>query len=108
MTIQTPATVTAFIDTVNAHDERGFLDSFADSGFVDDWGRVFTGRAEIKAWSDKEFIGANGTMTVTEASVDGDTVTVIADWRSTHANGLSKFVFVVDGDELASMTIREG
>lgn len=47
-------------------------------------------------------------MTVQRTAVDGDTVTVIADWRSNHANGLSQFVFRVAGDKLASMTIREG
>ncbi|MGO3327875.1 nuclear transport factor 2 family protein [Gordonia sp. (in: high G+C Gram-positive bacteria)] len=108
MTESLPTVVADFIETVNRHDEQGFLDAFADGAFVDDWGRVFTGRDEIKAWSDKEFIGATGTMTVTESYVDSDAVTVIADWRSTHANGLSKFVFDVAADKLASMTIREG
>ncbi|MFM9379321.1 nuclear transport factor 2 family protein [Gordonia sp. VNK21] len=103
-----PQPVTAFIDAVNRHDEPAFLDSFTDDGLVDDWGRIFTGRAAIKAWSDNEFIGARGTMTVTETSVDGDDVTVIADWRSTHANGLSRFTFRLDGDRIAALTIREG
>ncbi|WOC13017.1 nuclear transport factor 2 family protein [Gordonia sp. MP11Mi] len=108
MTTPIPATVTEFIDAVNRHDEEGFLNAFTDDGFVDDWGRIFTGRDAMKAWSDKEFIGATGTMTVTDTHVDGSTVTVVADWRSTHANGLSKFVFDVAGSKLASMTIREG
>lgn len=47
-------------------------------------------------------------MTVTSTAVDENTVTVIADWRSSHANGLSSFVFDVAGDKIASMTIREG
>ena len=108
MSNELPTTVRDFIDTVNRHDQEGFLDAFTGDASVDDWGRSFTGRDAIKAWSDGEFIGAEGTMTVTDTSVDGDTVTVIADWRSNHANGLSKFVFEVDGDKLRSMTIREG
>ncbi|WP_132992086.1 nuclear transport factor 2 family protein [Gordonia zhaorongruii] len=108
MTESIPAPIAGFIDTVNKHDEQGFLDAFTDNGFVDDWGRVFGDRAAIKAWSDKEFIGATGTMDVQEVTVDGDTVTVVADWRSTHANGLSTFVFVVDGDKIQSMTISGG
>ncbi|WP_375001381.1 nuclear transport factor 2 family protein [Aeromicrobium sp. CTD01-1L150] len=106
-----PEPVASFIETVNRHDEQGFLDAFTDDGFVDDWGRIFTGREAIKAWSDKEFIGATGTLTPQEVTVDGpqeSTVTVIGDWRSTHANGLSSFAFAVDGDRIASMTIREG
>lgn len=40
--------------------------------------------------------------------MSGDEVTVVGDWRSNYANGRSKFVFVTDGDLIASMTIREG
>ncbi|UFU07117.1 nuclear transport factor 2 family protein [Ruania halotolerans] len=107
-TVSAPEPVASFIETVNAHDEDGFLDAFAADGFVDDWGRIFTGRAEIKGWSDKEFIGATGVLTPTSVTVDGDIVVVIGDWRSTHANGLSRFEFRTAGDKLASMTIREG
>jgi ketosteroid isomerase-like protein len=109
MTEQTiPEPVAAFIEAVNRHDESAFLDAFTEGGAVDDWGRVFTGREQIKGWSDNEFIGAQGTLAVEEVEAAGASVTVIGDWRSTHANGRSKFVFDIDGDRLAKMTIREG
>ncbi|GGC69085.1 nuclear transport factor 2 family protein [Hoyosella rhizosphaerae] len=109
MTEQTiPEPVAAFIDAVNIHDEDAFLGAFTPSGAVDDWGRIFTGREEIKAWSDKEFIGARGTLAVEEVDTTGGTITVIGDWRSNHANGRSKFIFETEGDKLAKMTIREG
>lgn len=109
MTEQTiPEPVAAFIEAVNRHDESAFLDAFTEGGAVDDWGRVFTGREQIKGWSDNEFIGAHGTLAVEEVEAADDTVTVVGDWRSTHANGRSKFVFDVDGDRLTRMTIREG
>ncbi len=75
---------------------------------VDDWGRIFTGREEIKAWSDREFIGATGTLTPEEVSTSDGTVTVVGDWRSSHANGRSRFDFTVDGDSIARMAISEG
>ncbi|UVI36111.1 nuclear transport factor 2 family protein [Brevibacterium spongiae] len=106
--LQIPKTIASFIDVVNAHDEQGFLDAFTSEGVVDDWGREFAGREAIKAWSDKEFIGATGTITPEEVTEDGDRVTVIGDWRSTHANGRSSFAFDLDGDRIAKMTIREG
>lgn len=106
--LQIPEPVAGFIDTVNAHDAQGFLDAFTTDGTVDDWGREFTGRDAIKAWSDKEFIGSRGTLAVEDVDDTGDTVTVIGDWRSNHANGRSKFVFETDGDKLTKMTIREG
>lgn len=103
-----PEPVATFIANVNGHDKQAFLDAFVEGGAVDDWGRVFTGRAEIEGWSDREFIGSQGTLSVEEVEVDGEQITVVGDWRSNHANGRSKFVFDVDGDLLAKMTIREG
>ncbi|PRA06179.1 polyketide cyclase [Arthrobacter sp. MYb229] len=103
-----PEPVASFITAVNNHDEQAFLDAFTPKGAVDDWGRDFTGRDQIKTWSDKEFIGSHGTLTVEKVERVGGSITVIGDWRSTHANGRSKFVFDVDGDKLAKMTIREG
>lgn len=101
-----PSPVKEFVAVVNAHQGQEFLDSFTDDGVVDDWGREFTGRPAIKEWSDKEFIGAEGTMSVQQVSTEDDRVVVVADWRSTHANGLSEFTFDVDGDSIARMTIR--
>lgn len=103
-----PEPVATFLDRVNTHDEQAFLDAFTDSGVVDDWGRIFTGRQEIKAWSDKEFIGSRGTLSIEEVEVEGDTVTVIGDWRSNYANGRSKFIFETNSEKLAKMTISEG
>ncbi|WP_080795681.1 nuclear transport factor 2 family protein [Corynebacterium pacaense] len=102
-----PEPVAGFIGHVNAHDETAFLDAFTPEGVVDDWGRVFTGREEIKTWSDKEFIGAGGILTVESVESDGSRVTVIGDWRSSHANGRARFIFEIDGDKLESMTIRK-
>jgi len=107
-TQQIPEPVASFLERVNAHDDEAFLDAFTSAGAVDDWGRTFTGREQIKAWSDREFIGSRGTLTVEEVGTTGSTVTVIGDWRSNHANGRSKFVFEIDGDKLTKMTIREG
>ncbi|NMD54184.1 nuclear transport factor 2 family protein [Tsukamurella conjunctivitidis] len=106
--IDIPSPVAEFIDAVNAGDETAFLDAFTSDGFIDDWGRVFGDRAAMQGWSAKEFIGAKGVLTPETVAVDGDTVTVVGDWRSTHANGRSEFTFAVDGDRLKSMTIREG
>ncbi|WP_166968598.1 nuclear transport factor 2 family protein [Brevibacterium atlanticum] len=105
---QIPTTIATFIDIVNAHDEQGFLDSFAPEGVVDDWGREFVGRDAIKSWSDVEFIGATGTISPEEVTIEDDHITVIGDWASTHANGRSSFAFDLDGDQITRMTIREG
>ncbi|MGW0004499.1 nuclear transport factor 2 family protein [Nocardia grenadensis] len=105
-----PSPVDTLIDVVNRHEADRFLDLFTEDGFVDDWGRTFTGRDAIAAWSEREFIGSDGTLTPRQVTVDDGNgeVTVIGDWRSNHANGLSRFTFGTRGDHIASMTIREG
>lgn len=103
-----PEPIASFIGTVNQHDEDGFLNAFTIEGTVDDWGRIFTGRDQIKAWSDKEFIGARGTFTPEEVFDNGDELTIIGDWRSNYANGRSRFTFRVDGAKISKMTIRKG
>lgn len=103
-----PEPVASFLERVNAHNEQAFLNAFTETGTVDDWGRSFTGHEQIKAWSDKEFIGSQGALTVEEVNIEGSTVTVIGDWRSNHANGRSTFVFQTAGDKLTKMTISEG
>ena len=105
MSAQLPPPVAAFIKTINAGDTIGFLDSFTPDGVVDDWGRKFCDREAIRAWSDKELIGAQRQMTVTDVATGDNSVEVTADWRSTHANGLSRFDFRVVGDKIALMRI---
>lgn len=106
--VHVPEPVASFIEAVNRHDEEGFLNAFTAEGAVDDWGRDFVGRDAIKGWSDREFIGATGTLTPEEVTEDGNTITVVGDWRSTHANGRSSFAFDIVDDAIAKMTIREG
>lgn len=108
MTINIPEPIASFIDTVNRHDRKGFLDAFTADGAVDDWGRTFTGREAIDAWSEKEFIGAEGTLTPEEVATNGEAVTIIGDWRSSHANGRSSFTFHITANKFSQMTIREG
>ena len=105
MTAQLPQPVAAFVETVNAGDTIGFLDSFTPNGVVDDWGRRFCDREAIRAWSDAEFIGAKGHLTVKKVATGDHLVEVTGDWRSTHANGLSLFAFTLAGDKIALMKI---
>ncbi|GAB35438.1 nuclear transport factor 2 family protein [Gordonia otitidis] len=107
MTTSLPAPVAASIDATNAGDLQAFLDVFTPDGAVDDWGRVFTGPAEIAGWSDNEFIGKNVTLAVTEATTTGADTVVIATVGGDGFNGPSTFTYTVSGDKLSRMTIRE-
>jgi hypothetical protein len=96
------APVAQAIDAVNAGDTDAFLAAFAADGWIDDNGRRFTGREAMRAWSDRELIGANTRFDVT-GSDDG--VTVDIEVSSDGFNGYSRFAFAVEGDALRSMTI---
>jgi hypothetical protein len=104
---QLPAPVQRLLDAANEHDTARFLAAFTDDGVVDDWGREFRGRDEIARWSDREFIGVNVILDVTGTSAENGAVTISADVGGDGYNGPSHFTFVVSGDRVARMTIRQ-
>lgn len=93
-----PPSVAAVVDAINKGDEDAFVAAFASDGYVDDWGKVLTGRDGVRSWSRTDAIGRNATMTVLSATTDGDTTHITFDWRSDRFNGQSEaYVTVVDG-----------
>lgn len=107
MTSELPQPVAAALAAANALDTDAFLDLFTPDGFVDDWGRTFTGRDAIRGWSDAEFIGKNVTLDIRSHTTSGASTTVIVQVGGDGFNGPSTFTFVSDGEQLRSMTIRQ-
>jgi hypothetical protein len=100
-----PPLVAQAIDAVNSGDTEAFLAAFAGDGWIDDNGRRFTGPDAMRAWSDRELIGANSRFDVTGSErIDGG-VALDIEVTSDGFNGYSRFAFVVDGDTLQSMRI---
>jgi hypothetical protein len=87
-----------FVVAVHQGDTRAFLAFFPKDGVVIDSGRHFKRHDAIRRWSDREFIGARGRMTVTEVTQKKDVVTVRADWKSNFYSGPSRFEFALDGE----------
>ncbi|MFH5208175.1 nuclear transport factor 2 family protein [Antrihabitans sp. NCIMB 15449] len=106
MTNDVDQPIRALLDATNSGDVAAFLDSFTADGVVDDWGREFRGREEIKGWSDREFLGKQVTLEVTGVEKSGGETTLTAAVGGNGFNGPSTFVFVVDGDKLDRMNIR--
>ncbi len=100
-----PDLIDRFVEAVNRGDTEAFLAFFPENGVVDDWGRRFVGHDAIRGWSDREFIGAKGKMTVTKVEQKGNEVSVMADWKSNYYSGASCFVFVLDGEQIQEMRI---
>jgi hypothetical protein len=100
-----PAPVARAIDAVNAGDTDAFLDEFVGDGWIDDNGRRFVGRDEMRAWSDRELIGANSHFDVTGSEPTAVGLAVDIEVSSNGFNGYSRFVFAVEDETLRSMTI---
>lgn len=100
-----PAPVRRALTAANAGDINTFLDTFTDTGTVDDWGREFRGHNAIRDWSDNEFIGKQITLEVTGIKQAGDTVIVTAQVGGNGFNGPSGFIFTLNGDRLDLMRI---
>jgi hypothetical protein len=106
MTIDLPAPVRAAIDAANTNDIVAFLAAFRPDGVVDDWGREFRGPAEIREWSDREFIGVKVRLQVTQVAIEDGEVVVTAQVGGDGFNGPSHFTFQVDNSHVTRMTIR--
>ena len=61
-----PATITAFIRSINDHDGHGFMAPFASDALVNDFQRNFWGTEAIRRWSDKEMTGDKVTFKIDE------------------------------------------
>jgi hypothetical protein len=105
-TLDLPAPVQAALAAANANDTEAFLDCFSEDGVVGDWGWEFQGRDEIRAWSDREFIGRKVSLDVARV-VERNGKTVIAvEVGGEGFNGRSRFKFQIEGDKVTRMTVR--
>lgn len=103
-----PTAIESLRQAINRGDTDAFLAFFPEDGVVEDWGRRFSGHAAIRGWSDKELIGAKGTLTITKVlSVSPQRVEVMTDWQSSFFSGTSKFTFTLDDGKVREMRISE-
>jgi hypothetical protein len=76
-----PHPIDRFVEAVHRGDTRAFLAFFPKDGVVIDSGRRFADHDAILGWSDREFIGAHGHMTVKKVEQKKNVVMVKADWK---------------------------
>jgi hypothetical protein len=108
MSLDLPAPVAAFRDRVNAGDIEGVLALFPPDGVVIDWGRRFAGHQAIRGWSDKELIGAHGTLTITGVvSANAHQAVVDTEWKSSFFTGPGRMTFTLEGELIRQMEISE-
>jgi ketosteroid isomerase-like protein len=100
-----PDPIGSFVEAVNRGDTESFLDFFPSDGVVNDSGRRFVGHNAIRQWSDREFIGAKGHITVTSFKQTKNEVSIVADWVSNYFTGPSHFVFILKGKKIQELSI---
>jgi hypothetical protein len=85
-----PAIVALIVAAVNTGDTAAFLDLFHETGTVDDHGALYHGRQQIKAWSDRELIGALAHFQMRSSEQRGEAVTMQVDVSGDGFNGPSR------------------
>jgi hypothetical protein len=101
----TPAIVAAVVGAINTGDTDAFLALFQEDGSVDDWGSVYRGRQRIKAWSDRELIGAKARFELRSSQQHGDEASMVVEVGGEGFNGPSRFAFTLDGGRISQMRI---
>lgn len=85
--------VQAMIDATNRGDSAAFLNAFAENAVLEDWGRTFTGKAEIAQWNLDENIGTQNHLRVTGVERNGMQLRVTVSVTGKGYNGDGTFVF---------------
>jgi hypothetical protein len=68
MTLTLPKVAAEYVRATNDHDAAGFIAGFAENAVVQDAGQEHRGIAAIKAWSDREIMGAKVTLDVLDVN----------------------------------------
>ncbi len=103
-----PPIVAALRDATNRQDWPAFIGLFQDDAVVNDWGSVYRGKDAIKGWSDREMIGAKGTLTIVRIIRENAGVIVFdTDWKSNFFTGPGRFTLTVRDGKIAELRISE-
>jgi hypothetical protein len=97
-----------FVDATNAEDGPGLLAAFDDEGTVDDFGRLFTGHAQIGEWSNRENIGTHNRITVQRVTDTGGTTLADITVVGNGYNGGGTFAFTFTPHGLIDTLIIRG
>ncbi|HEY6834449.1 MAG TPA: nuclear transport factor 2 family protein [Pseudolabrys sp.] len=102
-----PAPIDALVRAINGGDTEALMAVFAPGAVVDDWGSRYESPAQIRAWNDRELIGAKGTLTVRSAEHHGNRVTLVTDWKSSFFTGPGRFEFTLENGKIKRWRISE-
>jgi hypothetical protein len=99
------APIRTMIDATNRGDSETFLSAFADDAILTDWGRTFSGKAEIARWNRDENIGTQNRIRVTGVKRSGREVMVSVVVSGGGYNGSGVWSFRVGGRFIKRLVI---
>lgn len=103
---QAPTAVRRFVGALNAGDTERLLGFFPDGVRLLDAGKVFSGRDQVREFSDRELIGVHGYFDVRQVTRDGETVVVAGPYHSGRYNGPARFVFTVRDGKITELSLE--
>jgi len=103
---QAPWAVRRVIGAINSGDTGRLLDFFPEGVRLLDDGKVLSGRAQVREFSDRELIGVKGYLDVRQVVWHENTATVAGPYHSQRFNGSVRFVFTVVADEITELSIE--
>ena len=107
MTCSAPAPLQAFIDATNSGDSAAFVALFTDDAVLDDWGRVFRGRAGVASWDRTDNIGKQSHFELVdlERTDDPNRVTATLKVSGNGFNGTGPMTFEFRDGRIARLVI---
>ena len=104
-----PTAVQRFIDTTNSQDTDGFVATFTEDAFLDDWGRTFHGQDGVRSWDATDNIGVNAHFDLVNwrrGSAE-NVVIVVLTVSGDGYNGTGPMEFSLDGDRISRLIISD-
>ena len=99
------APIARMIEATNAGDTAGFLASFSDDAYIEDWGRGFHGQTGAASWNETDNIGRHARFEVLGHRDEGETQVVSIQVSGGGYNGTGDIVFTVAGGKITRMII---
>jgi hypothetical protein len=102
-----PAAIQAFIDATNAADTEAFVATFTADGYLNDWGREFSGRDGVREWNRTDNIGVRSHFELVGATRDAhrDSYTVTLAVSGDGYNGTGRMRFELRDGLIARLVI---
>lgn len=100
-----PAIVALVVAAINTGDTVALLDLFHEAGTVSECGALYRGRQQIKAWSDRELIGAQTHIRVCSSTDHGDTVSMLVEVDGDGVHGPSELRLTLRAGRILEMKI---